>query len=135
MSMSLALLGNYVTGQRQFTKRWLCLVFILEKINMWRNKMSILYVCMQHNPVWNHSGLMSLTGLYNVTKLFCKMWVKILYWSPDGELIFSEHFHSITDRIFQLKIRFWFSRLLNRTIDSDIKVLNHVFFNACKWPR
>ena len=41
-------------------------------------------------------------------------------------MIFSEHFHSITDRIFHFKIHLWFSGLLNRTIDSDIKVLNHV---------
>ena len=45
---------------------------------------------------------------------------------PDGELIFSEHFHSITDHIFHFKSRLWFSGLWNRTIDSDIKVLNHV---------
>jgi hypothetical protein len=49
--------------------------------------------------------LFKLPGLYNVTKTltfvsyFCKMWVKILYWSPDGEFIFSEHFHSITNCI------------------------------------
>jgi hypothetical protein len=54
------------------------------------------------------------------------MRVKILYWSPDGELIFLEHFHSITDLIFLYKIRPWFSSLLNRIIDSDIKVLNHI---------
>ena len=57
---------------------------------------------------------------------FRKMRVKILYWSPDGELIFSEHFHSITDRFFHFKIRLWFSDLLDRTIDSDIKVLNRI---------
>jgi hypothetical protein len=44
-------------------------------------------------------------GFYNAIKTlafasyFCKMRVKFLYWSPTGELIFSEHFHSITDRI------------------------------------
>ena len=71
-------------------------------------------------------------GFYNATKTlafasyFCKMRVKNLYWSPDGELIFSKHFHSITDRIFHFKIQLWFSSLLNRTIDSDIKVLNHL---------
>ena len=57
---------------------------------------------------------------------FCKIRVKVLYWSPDDELILLEYFHSITDRIFHFKIRLWFSSLLNRTIDSDIKVLNHV---------
>ena len=71
-------------------------------------------------------------GFYNVIKTlafasyFCKMRVKILYWLPTGELIFSEHFHSITDHIFHFKIRLWFSGLLNHTIDSDIKVLNHM---------
>jgi hypothetical protein len=71
-------------------------------------------------------------GFYNAIKTlafasyFCKMRVKILYWLPTGELIFSEQFHSITDRIFHFKIRLWFSGLLNHTIDSDIKVLNHV---------
>jgi hypothetical protein len=35
---------------------------------------------------------------------FCKMRVKIMYSSPDGEFIFSEHFHSITDHIFHFKI-------------------------------
>ena len=54
------------------------------------------------------------------------MQVKILYWSPDGKLIFLEHFHSITDCNFHFKIRFSFSGLLNCTIDSNIKVLNHV---------
>jgi hypothetical protein len=71
-------------------------------------------------------------GFYNAIKTlafasyFCKMRVKFLYWSPTGELIFSEYFHSITERIFHFKIRLWFSGLLNHTIDSDIKVLNHV---------
>jgi hypothetical protein len=37
---------------------------------------------------------------------------------------FPEHFHSFTDIIFQFKFRFWLSDLLNRAIDSDIKVLN-----------
>jgi len=67
-----------------------------------------------------------VSGLYNVTKTlafasyFCKMRVKILYWSPDGKLIFSENFHTNTDRIFHFKILLWFSGLLNCTIDSDI---------------
>ena len=39
---------------------------------------------------------------------------------------FPEHFHSFTDIIFQFKFRLWLSDLLNRAIDSDIKVLNHV---------
>ena len=51
------------------------------------------------------------------------MLVKILYWSPDVELIFSEHFHSITDHIFHFKIRLWFYGLLNRTIGLDIDIL------------
>ena len=37
---------------------------------------------------------------------------------------FPEHFHSFTDIIFQFKFRLWLSDLLNRAIDSDIKVLN-----------
>ena len=37
---------------------------------------------------------------------------------------FPEHFHSFTDVIFQFKFRLWLSDLLNRAIDSDIKVLN-----------
>ena len=41
-------------------------------------------------------------------------------------MIFSEHFRSLTDHIFQFKFWRWISGLLNRTIDSDIKVLNHV---------
>ena len=77
-----------------------------------------------------HNTIQPITGLCNATKTlefasyFCKMRIKILYCSPDGESIFLEHFHSITDRIFHFKI--WFSGLLNRTIDADIKVLNHV---------
>ena len=55
------------------------------------------------------------------------MQVKILYWFP-------EHFRSLIDRIFQFKFRLWLSGLLNCTIDSDIKVLNHILFNANKWP-
>jgi hypothetical protein len=41
-------------------------------------------------------------------------------------LIFPEHFYSLTDCIFQVKFRRWLSGLLNHTLDSDIKVLNHV---------
>ena len=37
---------------------------------------------------------------------------------------FPEHFHSFTDIIFQYKFRLWLPDLLNRAIDSDIKVLN-----------
>ena len=37
---------------------------------------------------------------------------------------FPEHFHSFTDSIFQFKFRLWLSDLLNRAIDSNIKVLN-----------
>ena len=36
------------------------------------------------------------------------------------------YFHSVTDIVFQFKFRLWLSDLLNRAIDSDIKVLNHV---------
>ena len=38
---------------------------------------------------------------------------------------------------FQFKFLIWFSGLLNRAIDSDIKVLKSrtFIFNACKWPR
>ena len=73
-----------------------------------------------------------MTGLYTVTKTltfasyFCKMRVKILYWSPDGEFIYLENFPPLTDHIFQFNFRFWLSGLLNRLIDSDIKVLNYV---------
>jgi hypothetical protein len=67
------------------------------------------------------------------------MWVKIMYWSSDSELIFSKHFHSITDHIFHFKIWLWFSGLLNRKIDSDIKVLNHILLMLAKpapeWDR
>ena len=68
------------------------------------------------------------SGLYNATKTlyFCKMRVKIVYWWPDGELIFPEHFRSLIDRIFQFKFRHWLSGILKRKIDSDIKVLNHI---------
>ena len=70
--------------------------------------------------------------LYNATKTlafssyFCKMRVKIPYWQPAGELIFPENFHSLTYIFFQFKFWLWLSDLLNRTIDSDIKVLNHI---------
>jgi hypothetical protein len=37
---------------------------------------------------------------------------------------FLEHLHSLTDIIFQIKFRLWLSDLLNRAIDSEIKVLN-----------
>jgi hypothetical protein len=37
---------------------------------------------------------------------------------------FPEHFHSLTNIIFQFKFRLWLSYLLNRAIDSDIKILN-----------
>ena len=37
---------------------------------------------------------------------------------------FPEHFHSFTVIIFQSKFWLWLSDLLNRAIDSDIKVLN-----------
>jgi hypothetical protein len=37
---------------------------------------------------------------------------------------FPEHFHSFTHIIFQFKFRLWLCDLLNRSIDSDIKVLN-----------
>jgi hypothetical protein len=65
----------------------------------------------------------------------CKMRVKILYWSPDGELIYLENFHSLTDHIFQFNFRLWLSSLLNRTLYSDIKSFKSCTFNACKWPR
>jgi hypothetical protein len=39
---------------------------------------------------------------------------------------FPEHFHFFTDVIFQFKFRLWLSDLLNRAIDSDMKVLNHL---------
>ena len=87
---------------------------------------------LSYNWSWIEWTCTSYAGLYNVTKTlafasyFCKMRVQILYWSPDGELIFLEHFHSITDHIFHFKIWLWFSDLLNCTIDSDIKVLNHI---------
>ena len=41
------------------------------------------------------------TVLYNATKTllfasyFCKMRVKIMYWSPDGELMYLENFRSL----------------------------------------
>ena len=38
-----------------------------------------------------------------------------------------EHFCSLTNRIFQFKFWCWLSSPLKCTIDSDIKVLNHVF--------
>ena len=77
------------------------------------------------------------TGLYTTTKTltfasyFCKMWVNILYWSPDGEFIYVENFLSLTDHIFQFSFRLWLSGLLNRTIDSDKSFQSHPF-NACK---
>ena len=49
-----------------------------------------------------------------------------MYWTPDSEFIYSEKFRSLTKRIFEFKFQFWLSSLLNRTIDSDIKVLNHI---------
>ena len=73
-----------------------------------------------------------ISVLYNTTKTlafasyFCEMRVKILYWLLDGELKFPDHFRSLTDNIFQYKFRLWLSGLLNRTIESDLKVLNHV---------
>jgi hypothetical protein len=77
-------------------------------------------------------NISDISGLYNATKTlascFCKMQIKILYWSPDGELIFPEHFRSLTDRIFQFKFLLWLSGLLNCTIDSDITVLNHILW-------
>ena len=94
------------------------------------------------------------SGLYNETKTlaftsyFCKMRVKILYWSPDGELIFSEHFHSITDRNFHFKIWLIFPSfkqhnwpVLNQvllTLASDhntqkSKNLHTKFFATNKW--
>ena len=67
-----------------------------------------------------------VSGLYNATKtLFCKMRVQILYWEPEGVFIYPENFRSLTDHIFQFKFWLWLSGLLNCTIDSDIKVLNH----------
>ena len=77
-------------------------------------------------PIYHSSGLYNATKTLAFASYFCKMRVEILYWSPDGELVFSEHFHSIADRIFHFNFRLWFSGLLNRTIDSDIKVLNHI---------
>ena len=103
----------------------------------WFNRVIIRQWCYYLTVLSLHSD----AGLYNATKTlafasyFCKMWVQILYWSPDGKLIFSEHFHSITDRIFRFKIWLWFSSPLNRTIDSDIKRFKSRTFNACKWPR
>ena len=41
-------------------------------------------------------------------------------------MIFPEHFRFLTDPIFQFKFRCWLSGLLKRTIDLDIKVLNHI---------
>jgi hypothetical protein len=41
-----------------------------------------------------------------------------------GNLIDHPLFHSFTDIIFQFKFRLWLSDLLNRAIDSDIKVLD-----------
>jgi hypothetical protein len=54
------------------------------------------------------------------------MRVKIMYWSLDGEFIYPEKFRSLTDHILKFKFRLWLSGLLYCTIDSDIKVLNHV---------
>ena len=39
---------------------------------------------------------------------------------------FPDHFHSLTNNIFQFKFRLLLSGLLNHTIESDIKVLNHI---------
>jgi hypothetical protein len=61
------------------------------------------------------------------------MRVKIMYWSSDRLLIFSEHFYSITDHIFHFKIWLWFSGLLNRKIDSDIKPKSHCELFSSLW--
>ena len=52
----------------------------------------------------------------------CKIRVKIMYWSPDGEFIYPEIFCSLSDCIFQFKFQLQLSGLLNRSIDSDIKI-------------
>jgi hypothetical protein len=83
------------------------------------------------NPIAGHMRV-KRAGLYNATKsltfasYFCKMRVKIPYWNPNGELIFLEHFHSLTDTFFQFKFRLWFSGFLpwgsKYHMTPDIKV-------------
>jgi hypothetical protein len=92
------------------------------------------------NPIAGHMRV-KRAGLYNATKsltfasYFCKMRVKIPYWNPNGELIFLEHFHSLTDTFFQFKFRLWFSGFLpwgskyHMTPDIKVKI------TYCKWPR
>ena len=66
-----------------------------------------------------------------------KIWYTIQYIQE-----FPEHFHSFTDIIFQFKFQLWLSDLLNRAVDSDKKVLNHVYLtlaSVCQivgnyWP-
>ena len=101
-----------------------------------------MYMCFPHASkipilIYNRVG----TGLYTANKTlafasyFCKMRVKILYWSPDGKLIYPENFRSLTNHIFQFNFQLWLSGLLNCTIDSDIKSFKSRTSNACKWPR
>jgi hypothetical protein len=72
--------------------------------------------------------------VFTFTSYFCKMWVKIMYWSPDGELIFSEHFHSITDRIFHLNPTLIFQSFKPHNWLRHKSFKSHTF-HACKWPR
>jgi hypothetical protein len=60
---------------------------------------------------------------------FVKCEYKFCIDSQTASLIFPEHFLSLTDRIFQFKFRHWLSGHLKRTIDSDIKVLNHILLS------
>jgi hypothetical protein len=39
---------------------------------------------------------------------------------------FVDNFRSLTNNTFQYKFHLWLSGLLNRTIEPDIRVLNHI---------
>jgi hypothetical protein len=135
LEVVMVLVWDLVAEGDEVSRQWCCALSVIIKqwssdltVMSWFNRVIIKQWCYYLTVLSLHSD----AGLYNATKTlafasyFCKMWVQILYWSPDGKLIFSEHFHSITDRIFHFKIWLWFSSPLNHTIDSDINVLNHV---------
>ena len=81
----------------------------------------------------NSSWFLAWFMMFVFTSYFCKMWVKIMYWSPDDELIFSEHFHSITDRIFHLNPTLIFQSFKPHNWLRH-KSFKSRTFHACKWP-
>ena len=114
-----------------------CMTYIVHPVlsleNKWNHKVDRIFckptLCL--TVYKTHILVLSNAGHYNMIKhlhlwaTFVKCEKKLCIHS---QFIFPANFRSLTNCIFQFKFRLLLSGLLNRTIDSDIKVWNHVLF-------